>query len=830
MWQDLRYSIRTLLKNPGFAAVGLLVLALAIAVNTAIFTIVNAVLFRPLPVRAPDELMYLYHANPRVVAITYRDFLYLRENSDVFVDMLARLRFSSRLTVGGETDQVSGEVVTANYFDLLGVKAMLGRTFVAEDDQASNTEPAVVISHSLWKSRFNSDPGILGKRVELDRRPFTIIGVMGLEFQGISNPWQASQYWVPIAPWHAGNESVKEFFPTVDRVIVLGIGRLKPGVTAAQGRAIIATMGKQLQQAFHPDSRESLSLVLLESRRISLPFDPSGKVVPSRLATALMTVTGIVLLIAAANLAGILMARGVTRRGEIAVRLAFGAPRWRLMRQLFTESILLSMLGGVLGLLLARFLVSLFLTSTPGPFGRMQASLDVPIDIHVLLFTAVICFGAGVLVGLAPALQASKTDLLSSLSGAGIAAPRSVRSRLRHWIVIPQVCLSLVLLLVAGVLVRTLLRVELTDPGYNPNHLVFVDFNLPSPGREHRSSGDFKAWAEKRRLFDRRVLERAKASPEFISAGTALSLPSSSISMKSWVVAREGFFSKNPQYRWVSRADVSPGYFKTLEVPLLRGRDFDERDVSASPRVAIVCDALARWLWPGKDPIGEFLALHEPGSKYAPKWLEVVGVVKEVKPVLSEGGPNPTVYLPVEQGSYAGAVVARGYGSPAQLIRSLRKAVTDADVTAEISRSGTMTQAIAEIRYPRRMAAAILAVSGLIGLLLACVGIYGVVSYSVAQRIREIGIRAALGAQRRDILKLVIGEGVKVALIGSVLGAILSFAATRIASSYVVAIPAMDWITFIAVLLLLATVILLACYIPARCAARVDPMVALREL
>jgi predicted permease len=620
MWQDLRYSIRTLLKNPGFAAVGLLVLALAIAVNTAIFSIVNAVLFRPLPVRAPSELMFMYYADPRILGLTYRDFLHLKENKDAFVDLLARCGWSGRVSAGGETEQTSGEVVSSNYFDLLGVKPVLGRTFSPDDDRASTPQPVAIISHALWKARFNSDPGVLGKIIEVDRQPFAIVGVMGPEFKGVSNPWQPSQYWIPIVPWVAGNETAKTYNLTLDRMPVYAIGRLKAGVTAAQAPAVIATKSKQLQQAFRP-SNPNWSLILLESRKITLPFDPLQKVVPSRLAAALMAVTGIVLLIATANLAGILMARGITRRGEIAIRLAFGAGRWRLMRQLLTESIFLAMLGGALGLLFARLLVHLFLTNTPDQFGLRQVSLDVPLDMHVLLFTALACIGAGLLVGLAPALQASKIDLLSSLGGGGAIVPRQPRTRLRYWIVVPQVCLSLVLLLVAGVFVRILLKAELLDVGYDPEHVVFVDFGLPvpsilrqqpkDPGGHEKYEAAAKAFTERRTLLNRRLLETEKGLPNFAAAGLTDSLPLSP--MHTYILSRDDV-SKGNQPRWVSQATVSPGYFQALGIPLLRGRYFDDRDTIPGPRRdVIVCEVLARQLWPDENPIGQHLAFTWPG-------------------------------------------------------------------------------------------------------------------------------------------------------------------------------------------------------------------------
>lgn len=838
LWQEIRYAARTFARSPAFTAVAVLVLAFGIGLNTAIFSVVNALLFRPLPVRAPAELMYVYHQRPDVSGITSRDYLYLRKNNDVFVDMFAASSDRAAIGTGGAAEFVKGEAVTANYFEALGVKALPGRTFVPAQEEASGAPPVVVISHSLWRRHFDSDPHIIGKTIELirlgvaraDQRPaYAVIGVMPPDFKGLST-WQPTDYWVPVVQraidWDSGEPD------PLDRVPLLAVGRLKPGVARAQARTVIATLGTHLRHAYpYREKIRDWGLVLHDSRKVSLPFAPRGDVVPGRLAAGLMAVSGTVLLIAGANLAGMLMARGVTRRNEIAVRLALGAGKWRTIRQFLVETVLVALAGGALGLVVARLFVHAFDVNTPGQFGRFQfgrVSLEIPLDTRVLLFTLLLCIAVGVAIGLAPALQASRTDLLSALSGAS-ATPARVRSRLRHWIVIPQVCLSLVLLLGAGTLVRPLLQAESIEPGYNPADVVLVDFDLPAPGRHQRSGPVMDAFLRDRERFYRRLVEQAKALPH-VSAVSLVMLGLPTEPGTTWVIAREDF--ANGKHHWVSSAIVSSGYFDALGIRLLRGRRFDDRDGISTPRVAVVCEALARQLWPGKDPIGQYLALHWPDSTRAPQWLEVVGVVNEVKPLMSDGRANPYVYVPLEQQEqpYAITVVARGHGRPGDLLKGLRDAVSAADVNAQIHGARTMSEAIAAMLYPRRMAAAILAISGLLGLLLASVGLYGVVSYSVAQRLREIGIRASLGARTIDITRLVLNEGVKVLLVGSFLGLALSVGAQRVASSLVVALPKTDLLTFVCVPLLLAAVILLACYVPARRAARVDPMEVLRSL
>lgn len=838
LWQDVRYAVRVLARSPAFTAVAVLVLALGLGLNTAIFSIINAVLFRVLPVRAPGELMYVYHQRPDW-SIGYRDYLFLRDRNDVFATIFATGGDRAAIGTGGQAEWTRGEMVTANYFDALGVKAMRGRTFVPEQDEASGAPPVVVISDGLWRRRFDANPEIVGSSIQLvlpgiprtDQQPdYTVIGITPPEFKGLST-WQPTEYWVPLVQ-RAGDWNRGERDPLA-RTAVVPVGRLKPRVARAQARAVITALGAQLRHV-SPERERSRDwgLVLLDARRVSLPFAPRGEVVPDRLAAGLMAVSAMVLLIAAANLAGMLMARGVTRANEIAVRLALGAGRWRTTRQFLAESVLIAIAAGALGLAIARLLVHAFLNNMPaqvGRFGSMRISFDVPVDGHVLLFTLLLCVAAGVGAGLAPALRASKADVIGALSGAS-ATPARTRWRLRYWIVIPQICLSLVLLVGAGTLVRPLLRTEAVEPGYEADNVVLVDFDLPSPGRYKQQTREvMDSFLQRRTQFYGRLLERAKALPDAEAVSLVmLGLPLTRSG--TWFIRREDFASG--QHRWLSSATVSSGYFKAMGIRLLRGRLFGDRDGRSTPGVAVVCEAAARQLWPGKNPIGQYLAQHWPDSSYPPRWLEVIGVVNEVKPALSEGGSNPYVYVALEQQErpLAVSVIGRGRGRPGDLLKGLRDAVSAADVDAQILGSQTMNEAIAALRYPRRITAAILAISGLIGLLLASAGLYGVVSYSVAQRLREMGIRAALGARRIDITRLVLGDGLRILLVSAVAGSALAFGALRVTASLVVAFPKADAVTFIVVPVLLGAVILLACYLPARRASRVDPVEVLRAL
>ena len=586
-------------------------------------------------------------------------------------------------------------------------------------------------------------------------------------------------------------------------------------------------MADQLKHPIRTKQRE-WGLIVRESRQIWLPFDPRRQIVPERLAIGLMTVAGLVLLIATANLAGLLMARGVSRRAELGIRLTLGASRWRIARQLLSESVALACVGGAVGLGLARALIVFFLDQTPTQFGRSNAGayqLEVPLNLTVFLFTAGLCVAAGFLVGVAPARQASRTDLLTVLGGSTGTASRRT-ARLRHWIVVPQICLSLVLLLVAGALARPLVRAELTPPGYKPDGLVFAEFDL-STFRSATEEEELNRQA-RREVFYPRLLDRTSKLPEL--ATTALSSTPPFEPMRSWVIDRDQYPAG--RHWWVAHASVSAGYFNTLEMSLLRGRAFDTRDRKDVPRTAIICERLALWLWPNQNPIGQYLGRHWPESLIEPEWLEVIGVVNEVQTPLSEGAGNPTIYTSIEQDGrpYIRTILARGSDAPGNLERAMRQAIVESDDTAQIYRSGSASDAIATVRYPRRMAVGILMLSGLMGLVLASMGIYGVVSYSVAQRLREMGIRAALGAGRAQLIRLIIIDGIKVVTIGSILGVAGAFAAFRAGTKLVAGLPALDAATLVVVPIVLTAVILAACYLPARRAGRVDPITVLRNL
>jgi putative ABC transport system permease protein len=835
---DLRYAIRRMRRSPGFTAVAVVVLALGIGVNTALFSVVNALFFKPLPVRVPDELVCVYQTSSRgqVGPVLFQEgFDYLKEQAVDLIEFTSHSQRSGALSADGMTERVSGESVRSSYFDLLGVKPMLGRVLGPQEDDPANPELALVISHDLWARRFQSDPSVVGKRVELEHRTFTIVGVAAPGFRGVSDIWTPSHFWVGFQQMFPGRQSDEE----------APIGRLKPGVSFERFRAFVEARTPQLRQlrldSMSPDAREKLGDGIRRSRYpvfrasdLPMPFHPQSQLVPRNILVALTVVVGLVLIIASANIAGLLLARGVMRTAEIAVRRALGAAGLRVTRQLLTETVLLSLIGGVLGLVIAWNVVALFRAYTPATF-----VLDVPMDLRVLFFAVAVCIGAGVLVGVAPALQAAKVGVLEAL-GSGIAGARHVHGRLKHWIVVPQVGLSLVLLTVAAIHVRALTKIELKELGYRTDQVVMSVWReepQANPGAQMRLTRDERNVlaennARKERLFSSNVLERVQSVSGVTASALAERLPASAgLPPPGLVMTYDAFLSGSPVRNGALRNVVSDGYFDVVGLRLLAGRAFDGRDAIAARKVAIISEALGARLWNDRQPIGKQLTFVGGGNAPS-EWLEVIGVVNEVNPILSDTGSVPEVYVPVRQQwwPHASYLVVRGAGDQAALVGELKKAVSGADPYAEVWRSQTMRQVVADILYPRRTAAAVLTAAGLIGLALACIGLYGVVSYAVAQRLREIGIRATLGAERRDLVVLLLKDGAATTVIGCLLGLILTVIAHRLTVDLLPGLPRIDIISLALVPPALGVVVLLACYLPARRAASTDPSSILRTL
>ncbi|HEY7475734.1 MAG TPA: ADOP family duplicated permease [Vicinamibacterales bacterium] len=854
VWRDVLYAVRVLRRSRAFTIVAVIVLALCIGVNTAIFSIINAVVLRPLPVKARHELAFVYSGDTERLPMVsrYVDAIQFGRDSDLFTGVAAARNDSAKLRLGVDVEELSGEQVSANYFDVLGVAPRIGRALVPSIDDAPGASPVVVISDALWRRRFDAEPNAIGRTIVLaDRlssiesaRSYTVVGIVGPEFRGLSQSLVPTEYWVSLIQRTEDSAGLSLFTWQTMPVEVV-IARMRPGVTREQVQAYATVWGRRVDSA---DSRGRIysgqyPRIVLDSRRIFLPFDMQRRVAPSRLGAGLMAVTGFMLVIGVANLAGLMMARGVVRRGEVAVRLTLGASRWRLARQLLAEGMLLAALGGMAGLVASRWFVAVLLDNMPASvsgvagFAR-EVALGVPLDSRVVGFTMLLCVGIGLVVGLAPVRQASRTDLLTMLSGASVAGSRQVRSRLRHWVVIPQVCLSLALLLAAGVAVRALTKVALVPPGYEPEHAAFATLD---PGVSIGAQSTHEQRAQEQAAHEalhRRLLELLESSPEIEAAALTDGIPARPTSVR--VIGQEDFL-RGDGPRMAYGARVTPGFFRALGIPFLQGRGFEAGDERGTPRVAIIDEAFAAQQWPGQNPIGRQLALSGgpsmspagvPGPPKPPDWLEVVGVVGAVQTPLSEGAPRPFVYLPRagQSSLLREVIIARGRIDNVKLIETLRRTVAQADPRAGIMQARMMTAAIDEMRYPRRIAASLLGFAGLVGLILASIGLYGVVSYSVAQRVRELGIRAALGADRTDLTWLVVKEGGAAAAVGIALGFILGYLAIRITSNQVIPIPRADVTTLVAAPVLLGIVILLASYLPARRAARVDPMDVLRNL
>ncbi|MGB2717740.1 MAG: ADOP family duplicated permease [Vicinamibacterales bacterium] len=839
MQEDFRLAVRALRKHPGFVALATLVLALGFGLNTAIFSIVRVLLYKPLPVAASHELVSIYQifakqpGRPTIIHTLQFDFL--KRHNETFIDITAHWGTSHSLRANGETDIVNAEWVLSNYFDVLGVKPVLGRTPLAAEDEVTNPARVAVISHALWVRRFRSDPAILGKRIDLSLGgstyvPFTVVGVMGSGFQGVPDPWKPTQIWMTMAQAREQPEMLWSG---------IAIGRLRQGVSLEQARAGLALQGRQWYY-LQPDARPEYEprLVVYRTNDVRIPFDPSAELIPRRLAAAMTLVVAVVLLVAATNIAGILMARGIGRSGEIAVRRVLGAGPLRLARELLAESVLLAVLGASCGLLLGMWFLSAFRSLTPARF-----AMDVQFDGAVLLFTAAICLFAGIVVGIAPAHQAATRDVMPWLSGSGAVQTKRIKRRFRHVITLPQIGCSLALLLVAAVYVRALLVAEFANRGYEPgNLLVATPVLRTQPGERPRRAmrGTAAAaleerYAERARRFYDRLLEQLRAIPGTERVAIASWLPLNEPPERpNWSVLSEDAVAAGERHGpEVERASVSPDYFSTMRMTVLSGRDFDARDTRRSPKVVIVSAVAAQRLWPGRNPVGQTLTVinnWSPNDKR--EWFEVVGVVNDVRPILHDARTRAFVYFPLSQEwrPTTSSVLVRSLGDSRTVTPAVQDAVARADTFADVIRIRTMGEMAGEILYPRRVAGAILAVSSAIALLLAVVGVYGMVSYSVAQRSGEIGVRMTLGADRRDIIRLVLREAGLVAILGCVVGAVFGWTAIRITSNKYLPLPEVDLLSMLMTPVILTAVVLLACYLPARRAASLDPMNVLRRV
>ena len=799
---DLRYGVRMLWKNKGFTAVAVIALALGIGANSAIFSVVNTVLLRPLPYREPERLVMVWEDNSKIgyphdtpAAANYIDW---RDQNQVFEGMAATADVSFNLTGAGDPERFDGKRVSANFFKLLGVEPQLGRTFLPEED-VPGANKVVVLSHGLWQRRFGSDASLVGKSITLNGEGYTVVGVMPADFQFKR---QDVGMWVPIAftPQQAasrGSHYLEVF------------ARLKPDVSVERAQAEMSTIATRLQQQY-PEQNTDLGVSV-----VSLHEEVVGNIRPALL--VLLGAVGLVLLIACANVANLLLARAAVRQKEIALRTALGASRLRLVRQFLTESVLLAALGGVIGLLLSVWGVTLLKTFIPENISQVKS---IAVDARVLGFTVLVTLLTGLVFGLAPALQASRFNLNETLKEGGRdAAAARGGNRIRGLLVVAEVAVSLVLLVGAGLLINSFMRLRSVDPGFRTDKLLTMSVVLPEqkyPDHARRAG------------FYTDMIRRVEALPGVRSAGVTNWIP---LVMQgdSIGVTIEGQPAPTGKPHIIVTRVVSPHYFGTMGIRLLEGRVFEEgRDRVDSPCVVVVGESVARKYWPGESALGKRLSPGRPESEA--DWCQVVGMVKDVRQMELAAEPKPQMYFTYEQADLFAPrhLVVSTEGDPLALAGTVRKTVWEVDRDQPVSNVNTMEGVLSESIARQRFSTLLLGVFAGVALVLAAVGIYGVMSYSMAQRTREIGIRMALGAQKRDVLKLAVGQGLRLVVIGVGIGLIGAFALTRVMSSLLFGVSATDPATLVTISLVLVLVALLASYIPAHRAAKVDPLIALR--
>ena len=807
-FQDLQYGWRMLLKRPGLTSIAIITLALGIGANTAIFSLVNTVLLRPLPVSQPEQLVALnstsLSGNNSIPTLSYPNYSDYRDRNDVLSGLLL-YRFSPvSLSNNGVNERVWAYLVSGNYFDVLGVKPALGRFFTSEDDKSPGAHPVTVITYNCWQKRFGGAADAIGKNVIVNGRTFSIVGIAAKGFNG-SEISYFPEMWFPVMMLEQ-IEPGNDYLQDRDSANFFVQGRLKSGVTTQQAEAALKAIALQLAQEY-PNQNENKTVALSPPGLFGAFL--RGPVLG--FAGVLMAVVGLVLLLACTNLANLLMARATERRKEIAIRLAIGASRWRLIRQLLTESVLLAALGGGLGLGLAYWVVNA-ITALKPPID-IPLSTELHLDYRVMLFTAAVSVLTGVAFGLLPALQATNPDLVPALKDeTSIGGYR--RSWLRSGLVVFQVALSLLLLICAGLVLRGLLNAQLLNPGFTPQQAIEMSFDLGLQGYDSSRTKEFK----------RQLMERVRSMPGVQNAGLSNFVP---LSMN--INSNNIFVEGAPQERGANiptamTSSASPGFIGAMGTELLEGRDFTEQDGVARPPAAVINETFARRFWPGQSALGKRFS-HEGG---AGPWYEVVGVMRDGKYFSLVEEPTPFVYRNLRPESDSLSLVVRTLSDPQSMIGALRGEFQQLDANLPVFGVQTLTEHMALPLFPARVAAILLGSFGLLALILAAIGIFGVMSYAVSQRTREIGIRMALGADSGGILRLVVGGGLKLIAVGMGIGFAGAFAGTRLMSALLYGVSATDFVTFVGIALLLTGVALIACYLPARRATKVDPMTALR--
>ena len=806
--QDVRYALRMLAKSPGFAAIAILTLALGIGANTALFSVVNGVLLNPLPYPHSEQLAAIYGETPGFshAPINYPNFLDWQRDTKTFASMAIYRNQDYNFVGTGLAERLSGYQISADFFSTLDVNPVLGRTFRTDDDQIG-AAPVVILGGGFWKRKFGSSRAILGKALTLNGTAYMVIGVIPADFTFYG---QMRDVYTPIGQWSDPifrNRSVD--------VSSHGFGRLKSGVTLAQAQADMTDMARNLTAAY-PDANENVGTSV-----ISMKDDIVGKVQPFLL--VLLAAVGFVLLIACANVANLLLARSTARSREFAIRAALGATQSRVIRQLLTESMILSVVGGALGVLLAAWGKGAVLNSLPGTLPRAR---EVALDSRVLLFALGVSLFAGIVFGLAPALRTSRVNLLDILKEGGRGSG-GARHRVQGIFVAGEVAMALVLLVGAGLMIRTLSALWRVNPGFNPSHAITFDLSLPAAS--HATSAQTRA---RLRQFDDKMRSIPGVEAVSVTLGSRPMIHESSEPF--WIDGQPKPASIQEMHQGMFYL-VEAGFQKAMGVKLERGRFITAADNENAPVVIDIDDVFARTYFPNEDPIGKRIHLAGFGQK-----AEIVGVVGHVKQWGLDADPKaaleaqfeypfmqlPEKLMPLVADSVA--VVLRTKGDPGAVMGPVRKAVEEIDPREVVYSVETMNEVVASSFAARRFSMILLGIFGALALALACVGIYGAVSYLVGQRTHEIGVRMALGAQQRDVLRLILGEGMKMALIGVAIGSVVALGLTRLMKNMLFGVSASDPVTFVGVAIVLTVVAISACWIPARRAMRCDPMEALR--
>jgi predicted permease len=821
LWQDIRYGLKALARNPGFAFAAVVTLALGIGANTAIFSVADAVLFRPFPVREPGQLAVLYTTSTtdsRFSSTSYPDYLDYAGLREVFSGLLAYARIPVVVNTGRHADRIYGEVVSGNYFDVLGLTMPLGRGFLPEEDRTTGSQPVVVISHGFWRRNFGSDPNIVGKTVLVDEQSFMVVGVAPEKYRGITLDWSTPpDIWLPMAMldrvvpnWPRGVQSMLQ---RRDARWLLVAGRLREGVTLERAQAAARLAARQLELAYDKTNRGWTATLLPSSEARFWPT--YRKSVVSFLAL-LAAVAGFVLLITCSNVANLLLARAAARQKEVAIRVALGASRIRLLRQLVTESLLLSGLGMILSILVAVWIFGL-LARFPGAF-RIPIALEMGVDGRVVSIGVAFALLTALVFGLFPAYQATRPDVSTALQEKSGTGTLSSKSRLRGGLVAAQVALSTVLLVGAGLFVRALQQARSVDPGFRPENVLILSIDFNTVLRRYDEARGME--------FYRRLLERVRELPGVRLVTWAGDVP---LAVRRLIVS----FVKEDQTvvgenDWV-RTDgnvVGPRYLETLGILLVRGRDFTDADNESAMGAVIINEAMARRYWPGEDPVGKRIRV----NGRARELYQIIGVAMNVRQRSLWEYSGPYVYLPLYQRYFPEMMLhVKTAGDPMAMLPSIRRQVETLDPDLPVFDVGSLSEQIDKTLSQQRMAAALLSASALLALILASVGVYGVLAYSVAQRTREIGIRMALGAERGGILRTVLRDGMVLVGLGLGLGLAFALLLSRLVAGFIFGISPADFFTFAGITVVLAGVALIACYVPARKASRIDPLSALRH-